>query len=130
MLLDQHKSHLLAKLPWTPLVAPSARKFQTKKLFGPDYYLILVTDLRNVWLEHVQTPDIYARARESEIAVVEGDSDRLVALIKILSTFLDNVQEIRESLDKVIDNWLINARRTPVDTRLTYGQCLSGKWCR
>jgi hypothetical protein len=77
-------------------------------LFGPDYYLILVTDLRNVWLEHVQTTDIYARARESEIAVVEGDSDRLAALIKILSTFLDNVQEIRESSDKVIDNWLIN----------------------
>lgn len=101
MLLDRKRSDLLAKLPWTPLFAPTGQSFQIKKLFEPDYYLILVTDLRNVWLEHAESADIYTRAHESEIAVVQGDSETLIALIKILSTFLDHVQEVQESANKV-----------------------------
>jgi hypothetical protein len=102
MLLEKDKSDLLAKLPWSPLTSSSsAQKLQIKKLFGQDYYLVLVTDLRNVWLEHVQAADIYKRAIESDIAIVKPDSESSPALIKILATFLDHVQEIRESSDKV-----------------------------
>jgi hypothetical protein len=101
MRLEKEKSDLLATLPWSPLIAPSAQKFQIKRLFGQDYYLVLITDLRNVWLEHAKATDIYERALESEIAIVKPDSNSSPALIKILATFLDHVQEITESSDKV-----------------------------
>ncbi|CAO3674554.1 unnamed protein product [Umbelopsis ramanniana] len=101
MRLEKEKSDLLATLPWSPLIASSAKKFQIKKLFGQDYYLVLVTDLRNVWLEHAKATDIYERALESEIAIVKPDSNSSPALIKILATFLDHVQEITESSDKL-----------------------------
>ncbi|KAI8576484.1 hypothetical protein K450DRAFT_256936 [Umbelopsis ramanniana AG] len=101
MRLETEKSDLLAALPWSPLTAPSAQKFQIKKLFGQDYYLVLVTDLRNVWLEHAKSTDIYERALQSEIAIVKPDAESSPALIKILATFLDHVQEITESSDKL-----------------------------
>ncbi|KAI9281320.1 hypothetical protein BC943DRAFT_329614 [Umbelopsis sp. AD052] len=101
MLLEKEKSDLLAALPWSPLMAPSAQKFQIKRLFGQDYYLVLVTDLRNVWLEHAKSTDIYERALQSEIAIVKPDAESSPALIKILATFLDHVQEITESSDKL-----------------------------
>jgi XLF-Cernunnos, XRcc4-like factor, NHEJ component len=101
MRLEKEKSDLLATLPWSPLIAPSAQKFQIKRLFGQDYYLVLVTDFRNVWLEHAKATDIYERALENEIAIVKPDAESSPALIKILATFLDHVQKVTESSDKV-----------------------------
>jgi hypothetical protein len=102
MLIDADKNDVLAKLPWTPLSALYSKHLYIKKLFDNNYYLVLVTDCRNVWLEHVDASAIYERARESEITVDEGKPERLVALVKILKTFLDNIKEVKQLPDKVI----------------------------
>lgn len=107
MLIDADKNDLLAKVPWTPLSASyNSRLYDNqlyiKKLFDDDYYLVLVTDCRNVWLEQVDASAIYERARESEITVDEDKPERLVALIRILRTFLDTIQEVKQTADKVI----------------------------
>lgn len=104
MLIDVDTNDLLAKLPWTPLSASYNKQLYIKKLFEDNYYLVLVTDCRNVWLEHVDASAIYERARESEITVDEDKPERLLALVKILRTFLDNIQEVNQSANKVIPN--------------------------
>ncbi|KAJ2960161.1 hypothetical protein NQZ79_g4541 [Umbelopsis isabellina] len=103
MLIDVDKNDLLAKLPWTPLSASYNKQLYIKKLFEDNYYLVLVTDCRNVWLEHVDASAIYERARESEITVDEDKPERLLALVKILRTFLDNIQEVNQSANKTIE---------------------------
>ncbi|CAG8452922.1 8867_t:CDS:2 [Ambispora gerdemannii] len=83
--------------------------FLVKSYFSTDRYLVLITNLRYVWLEELIGDDIKKRCKDTKSGL---DSDDLESLLKSLPSFLKNLPNLTHVLRKTNEELELKSTRT------------------
>ncbi|CAG8522585.1 2013_t:CDS:2 [Ambispora leptoticha] len=83
--------------------------FLVKSYFSTDRYLVLITNLKYVWLEELIGDDIKKRCKDTKSGL---DPDDLESLLKSLPSFLKNLPNLTHVLRKTNDELELKSTRT------------------
>lgn len=100
MLIKKAYYDQLANVPWTLI----DHTYCIKYLFGQDYYLMLVSDLRLVWFEVGTFEHIQMGAKKSHNIVIEERQEVVVLLHRLKSMI---IKRLKSSVIKNNDNKVV-----------------------